>query len=142
MPKNDHISSDGIAFLQETHVAHFVTLMPDGMPQLTIVWVDVEPDGSHVLINTVEGHLKLKNVDRDPRVAVSVIDERNVAKFVIVRGRVIERRTEGADKHIDFLAKKYTGAEKYTPYGRTTEERVILRIKPDHVLERGVAKPV
>ena len=139
MPKTDHISPVGVAFLQEKHIATFITLMADGSPQVTPVWVDVEPDGSHVIINTVVGHLKLRNAARDARVAVSVLDEQNASnRFVIVRGTVVERRTEGAAAHIDFLAKKYLGMDKYQPYGQRPEERMILRIRPDHVLERGL----
>ena len=140
MPRTDRISPGGVAFLQEQHLAHFVTLMSDGSPQVTVVWVDVEPDGSHVLINTVDGRLKLKNAARDPRVAVSVLDEANSGRFVIVRGSVAERRTEGAAEHIDFLSKKYTGRDKYA-YNRGPEQRVILRIKPDNVFERGIDAP-
>lgn len=137
MPKADKLSPSGVRFLQEKHIANFVTLMSDGSPQVTPVWVDVEPDGGHVLINTVEGRLKVKNAARDPRVAVSVLDEQNAGKFVSIRGIVVERRQEGAGQHIDFLAKKYTGRDRY-PYNRGPEQRVILRIKPEYVMERGI----
>ena len=69
---------------------------------------------------------------------MSVLDEQNPFKFVIVRGQVVERNHEDASAHIDLLAKKYTGAERY-PYSRGEEQRVILRIKPDYVLEQGLA---
>ena len=101
MPKTDRISAGGVKLLQEPQLAHFVTLMGDGSPQVTPVWVDVEPDGSAVLINTAEGRVKARNVERDNRVAVSVADAANAWRFVLVRGTIVERRHEGADDHID-----------------------------------------
>src|SRR5262247_3097607 len=68
------------------------TTMPDGSPQTTPVWVDVEPDGSHILINTVAGHLKANNINRDPRVAITVIDSQNPWRSVVIRGTVVEKR--------------------------------------------------
>ena len=138
MPKAEKLTEAAVHFLQEKHIAHFVTLMTDGSPQVTPVWVDVDTDGSHVLINSSEGRVKTRNAARDPRVAVSVLDEQDPFKFVIVRGQVVERNHEDASAHIDSLAKKYTGAERY-PYNRGQEQRVILRIKPDYVLEQGLA---
>lgn len=138
MPRTDHLSPSGVELLQEKHLAIVSTLMPDGSPQSTPVWVDVEPDGSHVLINTVVGHLKDKNTKRDPRVAVTVVDSQNPFRSVVVRGTVVERRShnDGAREHINELAEKYTGREYSL---RDGEQRVLLRIKPTHVLERGSA---
>jgi PPOX class probable F420-dependent enzyme len=135
MPKADHLSPGAVKLLQEPQLAHFVTLMPDGSPQVTPVWVDVEADGSHILINTAAGRVKEKNVAQDNRVAVSVVDSKNPWRFVLVRGTVVERRQEGAREHIDFLAKKYTGADKYT-FSPPGEQRVIIVIKPQHVIEQ------
>lgn len=135
MPKADHLSPGAVTLLQEPQLAHFVTLMPDGSPQITPVWVDVEPDGSHILINTAAGRVKEKNVAQDNRVAVSVVDSKNPWRFTLVRGTVVEQRHEGARDHIDFLTKKYTGADKYT-FGPPDEQRVIIRIKPQHVIEQ------
>ncbi len=101
------------------------------------MWVDVEPDGSHVLINTAEGRLKTKNTARNAKVAVSVVDSQNPWRYAIVRGEVVEQRREGADDHIDKMAQKYIGQEKY-PFRRPDEQRVILRIKPHHVMEQNV----
>ena len=137
MPKAEKLSPGAVKLLQEKQIAQFGTLMPDGSPQLTPVWVDVEPDGGHVLVNTAEGRVKMKNIARDPRVAVSVVDAQNPFRYAILRGRIVERRHEGADAHIDSLAKKYLGQDKY-PLHRADEQRVILRIKPEHVLEQGV----
>ncbi len=137
MPRSTTISPAGVRFLQEKQIAQVATVMRDGSPQVTPTWVDVEPDGSHLLINTVDGWIKLRNLTRDPRVGVSVVDGQNMFRYVIVRGRVVEQRREGADKHVDFLAQKYTGQEKYG-WPRGPEQRVVLRIKPEFVMERGV----
>ena len=137
MPAADKLSPGAVKLLQEKQIAQLATTMRDGSPQITPVWVDVEPDGSHVLINSAEGRVKMRNVERDPRVAVSVVDAQNPYRFAIVRGTVVKRRHEGADEHIDALAKKYLGQERY-PMRRPDEQRVILRIKPRQVLEQGV----
>src|ERR1051325_2547093 len=102
MPKSDKISPGGVKLLQEKQLAQVATVMKDGSPQVTPTWVDVEPYGSRVLINTVEGWIKLRNVARDPRIAISVVDAQNMFRYVIVRGRVVEQRREGADTHVDF----------------------------------------
>lgn len=137
MPKASTLSPGAITLLQEPQLAHFTTLMQDGSPQTTPVWVDVEEDGGHVLINTADARVKTDNIERDPRVSVSVADKANDFRFVLVRGTVVERRHEGADAHIDALAKKYLGADRY-PGHTDKERRVILRIKPHHIIERGV----
>ena len=137
MPAADTLSSGAIKLLQEPQLAHFVTIMADGSPQVTPVWVDVEPDGGHVLVNTADGRVKTNNVERDGRVALSVVDAQNAWRYALVRGTIVERRHEGAADHIDKLAKKYLGKDTY-PYHREGEQRVILRIKPHHVIELGV----
>ena len=136
MPRSEKLSAGGVKLLQEKHLAIIATVMPDGSPQTTPVWVDVEPDGSHILINTVAGHLKVKNINRDPRVAVTVVDSQNVWRCVVVRGTVVEKRgpNQGSTEHIHTLARKYMGREYPLQEGET---RVILRIKPTHVFERG-----
>ena len=98
--------------------------------------MDVEPDGSHVLVNTAEGRVKTRNVERDPRVALSVVDSQNPYRYAIVRGEIVERRREGADEHIDRLSKQYLDKDIY-PFRTPDMQRVILRIKPSHVLELG-----
>ena len=137
MPKADKLSPGAVKLLQEPQLAQLATVMSDGSPQVTPVWVDVEPDGSHVLINTAEGRLKTKNTARNAKVAVSVVDSQNPWRYAIVRGEVVEQRREGADEHIDKMAQKYIGQEKY-PFHRPDEQRVILRIKPHHVMEQNV----
>ena len=114
--------------------AHLVTLMPDGQPQSTPVWVDF--DGRHVVINTAEGRQKDKNLQRDGRVALSITDPDNPYRYMEIRGKVVEITEEGADKSIDKLAKKYLGVDKY-PYGQPGEVRVIYKIKPEHTTVMG-----
>jgi PPOX class probable F420-dependent enzyme len=81
--------------------------MPDGSPQLTQVWIDT--DGRHVLVNSVQTHLKVRNVARDPRVAITIADPDDPSSYFQVRGRVVETRTEGAVEHIENLSRKYLG---------------------------------
>jgi PPOX class probable F420-dependent enzyme len=110
--------------------AAVATLMPDGSPQVSIVWID--SDGEHVILNTAEGRAKAKNLRRDPRVAVTVINSENPYEQVMIRGRVVEMTHNGADAHIDRLAKKYLGVDKY-PYRGPGEQRVIVKIAPEHI---------
>jgi PPOX class probable F420-dependent enzyme len=137
MPKADRLSPGGVKFLQEKQIAIISTVMPDGSPQATPVWVDVESDGSHILINTVAGHLKANNIARDPRVAVTVVDGQNSWRTLVVRGVIEEKRgpDQGSTEHIHKMAQKYMGRDQYPL--RDGEERVLLRIKPTHVVERG-----
>jgi PPOX class probable F420-dependent enzyme len=137
MPKADKLSPGAVKLLQEKQIAQLATTMKDGSPQVTPVWVDVEADGGHILVNTAEGRVKSRNTERDPRVAVSVVDAQNPYRLAVVRGRIVERRHEGADQHIDQMAQKYLGQEKY-PWRNPQERRVVLRIKPEHVIEQGV----
>ena len=137
MPKSEKLSEGALKLLQEPQIAQFATVMKSGAPQVTPVWVDVEPDGGHILINTAEGRLKTRNAERDPRVAVSVVDAQNPYRYAIIRGTIVERTHEGADAHIDAMAKKYLGQDTY-PWRNAEEQRVILRIKPHHIIEQGV----
>jgi PPOX class probable F420-dependent enzyme len=107
------------------------TLLPDGSPHATEVWVDI--DGDHVLVNSVDGHRKVANVRRDPRVAVTVLDPEQTSRYLSVRGRVVEVTTEGAADHIDKLAHRYTG-RPYRWYGGRDQVRVLLRIEADSIL--------
>src|SRR5690349_10127467 len=87
------------------------TLMPDGRPQVTPVWVDY--DGTHFIVNSAKGRAKDRNMRRDPRVTLAVIDPDNPYRYLEVRGRVDEITENGADQHIDKMAKKYLGQDKY-----------------------------
>ena len=125
------MSADVLPLLQDKNFVFVATIMEDGSPQITPTWVDVEQDGT-VLVNTAMGRVKQKNVTRDPRVAVSVIDKNNPYHTASIRGKVIEQTRKGADEHIDKMAKKYLGMDKY-PFRSPSEERVILRIKAEKV---------
>ena len=92
-------------------------------------------DWNSILINTAEGRTKHKNVSRDPRVAISISDQNNPYNMVSIRGRVIEQISEGADEHIDRLAKKYLGVDKY-PFPTPIEKRIILKIRPERVFHQ------
>lgn len=124
------ISEPIAKLLEGRNFAFVATLMKDGWPQITPTWVDLE-DGK-ILVNTAEGRLKQKNISRDGRVAISVIDQNNPYHMVTVRGRVVEQRKDGADEHIDKLAKKYLGVDKY-PLRSANEKRIIIKIKPERV---------
>lgn len=116
---------------EQTNIGHLATINEDGTPQVTPVWVDVE--GDQIVVNTAEGRNKVRNIRRDPRVALEVVDQENPYKTVSVQGRVVEMSKEGADEHIDSMAKKYLGKDKY-PFRQPGEERIILRIEPEKVL--------
>ena len=119
-----------LALLRAPSTCYIATIMPDGSPQLTQTWVDT--DGEHILINTVAGFQKLRNIARDPRVAVTIADGVITTKYLQVRGRVIETTTDGAVEHIERLAQKYTG-EPYAWYNGRDQQRVIIRIEADHI---------
>ncbi len=129
------ISPGFLQLLREKAYCEIATLMPDGSPQLTQVWVDT--DGEHILVNTFEGSLKVRNVRRDPRVAVNIVDPANAWRIASVRGRVVEVTTEGADDLIDNLAYKYIEQKKY-PFRRPGQVRVILRIAPEKISALGL----
>lgn len=114
--------------------AVLATLMPDGSPQVTPVWCDF--DGTHVLVNSARGRVKDRNMRRDPRVALVIMDPENPYRYVEVRGRVVEITEQGADEHIDKLARKYLGVEKY-PYRQPGEVRVLYKIRPERVSGLG-----
>jgi len=106
------------------------TLRPDGSVHAAPAWVDVQ-DGRPVL-NTAEGRAWPRNLERDPRVTLTVQNMENPYEYVTIRGRVAERTTEGADAHIDSLAMKYMGKESY-PFRQPGEQRVIVRVDPEYV---------
>jgi PPOX class probable F420-dependent enzyme len=110
------------------------TVMPDGSPQVTPVWVDY--DGSHVIFNSARGRQKDRNVRRDPRVSITVVDPDNPYRYLEIRGHVVEVTEQGADAHIDRLAKKYLGVDTY-PYRKDSEVRVIYKVHPEHSTTMG-----
>lgn len=120
--------------LKEKVFAHLTTLMPDGSPQASPVWVDVE--GDEIVVNTAENRVKDKNMKRDPRVAISVTSVDNPYKAFMIRGRVTKHTTQGGDAHIDKLAKKYMGVDSY-PFRNAAETRIIYRITADKISNMG-----
>ena len=121
-------------FIEEPNLGHFVTLMKDGSPQITPLWVD--HDGTHILINTAEGRQKPRNLRRDPRVAISIIDRESPYRYLLARGKVVDITTEGAWDHICALSEKYTGNPQYG--GNPEETRIILKMLPERITARGL----
>ena len=134
---NDSILSEQIAkFFKGKNFGFLGTVNKNGSPQVTPTWIDMmENEGNHgamILINTAKDRVKQKNVSRDPRVSLSIVDETNPYSMVTIRGRVVEQSTEGADEHIDKLARRYLNAERY-PSHSPNVERIILKIKPEKI---------
>ena len=112
---------------QQKNLIFISTINSDGSPQLTPVWGDY--DGEHVLVNTAEGRLKHKNVLRDPRVAISVVDHSNPLNMTTIKGKVIEIIPDYDYIHANKLTKQYMGIDEY-PFKRDGEKRIIFKIKP------------
>jgi PPOX class probable F420-dependent enzyme len=121
-------------FTGKKALASLATVMPDGSPQVTPVWFDYV-DGA-VRVNTARGRVKDRNMSQNARVALAIIDPENPYRYVQVRGRVAKISEEGADAHIDSLAKKYLGKDKY-PFAANGEVRVIYTIEPLSVQSTG-----
>jgi PPOX class probable F420-dependent enzyme len=119
---------------QKKAFASLATLMPDGKPQVTPVWCDF--DGTHLIVNSAKGRVKDRNMRRDPRVSVALIDPENPYRYLQLQGRVVEITEEGADKHIDKMAKKYMGVDKY-PLRQPGEVRVMYKIEPERAQTMG-----
>jgi PPOX class probable F420-dependent enzyme len=115
-----------LELLRAPSTCYLATTMPDGSPQVTQTWVDT--DGEHVIINTVQGYQKVRNIECDPRVALTVSDAEHPTRYLQVRGSVIGMTTEGGAQHIDKLSQKYTG-KPYPWYGGREQVRVILTIE-------------
>lgn len=128
------LPADLIALLRGTATCYIATTMPDGSPQLTQTWVDT--DGANIVINTVQGHQKARNVERDPRVAVSVSDPANPSRYHAIRGRVTATTTAGGVEHIEALAQRYLGGP-YPWYGGRDQVRVVLTIVADRLHVMG-----
>ena len=128
------LPDDLIDLLRAPSTCYLATTMPDGSPQLTQTWVDT--DGEHILINTVQGHQKVRNIERDPRVAVSISDPAQPSRYVAVRGRVVDSTTDGAAEHIETLAQRYLGGP-YPWFGGRDQIRVLVRIAADRIHAMG-----
>lgn len=130
---DEHVSK----FFESKNFAFLATVNKDGSPQVTPVWIDLVKDntggGRIILVNTAKGRLKHKNVSRDPRVSISMIDsETNPYSMITIKGKVIEQTTDGANRHIDNLAKRYLSTETY-PAHSADIERIILKIEPEKI---------
>jgi PPOX class probable F420-dependent enzyme len=119
---------------QKKAFANLATIMPDGSPQVTPVWVDY--DGNHVLVNTARGRQKDKNMQRDTKVSLAILDPDNPYRYLEIRGTVTDVTEQGADAHIDKMAMKYMGKDKY-PYRNPSEKRVIFKIQPTKTTQMG-----
>jgi len=115
--------------LQDKAYGHVVTSAPNGRPQATMVWVDAE--GDEVLFNTAEGREKARNLRRDPRVVISIQDRNNPQAYLLVHGTASVAET-GADAHIDKLAKRFLGVDKY-PYRQPGEKRLLIRVRVERL---------
>ena len=128
------LTDDLLALLRQPSPCYVSTIMADGSPQLTQTWVDT--DGEHVVVNTVQGFLKLRNIERDPRVAVAIADPANPFRYIQVRGLVVNTTIEGGAEHIEKLAQKYTG-QPYQWYGGRDQVRVIVTIAAEKISGMG-----
>jgi PPOX class probable F420-dependent enzyme len=123
-----------LILLRQASPCFVATTMPDGSPQLTQTWVDT--DGEHILINTVQGFQKVRNLERDPRVAVAVADPASPARYFQVRGEVVEITAEGGAEHIEELAQRYLG-RPYPWFGGRDQVRLVVKIRPDKIGAMG-----
>ena len=119
---------------QKKAFGSLATLNADGSPQVTPVWCDY--DGAHLIVNSARGRRKDRNMRREPRVALSIMDPDNPYRYLEVRGRVVEVTEQGADDHIDKMARKYLGAEKY-PFRQPGEVRVLYKVQPERFSSMG-----
>jgi len=127
------LSDEWKAILSQPVLVHVATIMPDGSPQVSPVWVDL--DGDRILINSAKDRVKDKNLRRDPSVALSATAPDNPYNALMIRGKVSKITSDGADEHIDKLAKKYLGKDKY-PFRQPGEVRVIYVIEPEVISSR------
>src|SRR5450755_2908629 len=126
---------DGLlSLLGQPSACFLATSMPDGSPQLTQTWVDT--DGEHILINSVAGFQKIRNIERDPRVAVTVSDPQNPARYFAVRGRVLNVTADGAAGHIEKLAQRYLGGP-YPWFGGHDQTRLLITIDAHKISGMG-----
>jgi PPOX class probable F420-dependent enzyme len=123
-----------IVLMHQPSPCFVATVMPDSSPQMTQTWVDT--DGEHVIINTVQGFQKLKNVERDPRVAVSVVDPARPTRYYEIRGRVVSITAEGGAEHIEAVAQRYLGGP-YPWFGGREQVRVIVIVSADKIRRVG-----
>lgn len=124
------LSEEQAKLFEGRNFGHVATIRSDGTPQVTPVWIDY--DGEHVVFNTAVGRAKYKNIQRDPRITVEVMNHENPYEYVQVSGRAEMQEGDEAERHIDKLAKKYMGVDEY-PHRTPTERRVLVRVTPERV---------
>ncbi len=123
-----------LELLRQRSPCFLATLMPDGAPQLTQTWVDT--DGTHILINSVRGHQKINNIERDPRVALNVSDSARPSRYFAIRGRVTAVTTNGAAEHLEKHAQRYLG-RPYPWFGGRDQVRLLLTIEAQKISTTG-----
>ena len=128
-----HIPENALDLFQKPILAHLATVMPDGTPQVTPVWVDF--DGTSILVNTARGRQKELNMQKRPQVGLDIVDPANAWHWLSVRGTIAEITEEGALEHANKLTKKYTGKDTYQNL-QPGEVRVICKITPERVIAR------
>jgi PPOX class probable F420-dependent enzyme len=133
-PMSEPLDARSQELLEATNFAHVATIRRDGSPHVTPVWVDLRE--GMVWLNSAEGRAWPTNLKRDPRVTLNVQNLENTQEFVEIRGLVSQITRDGADEHIDFLAKKYLGEDSY-PYRQPGENRVIIKILPEWARRQG-----
>ena len=120
--------------LESKALAHVATIGPGGEPQVNPVWFGW--DGQHLLFSQTTTRQKYRNVQRDPRIAISIVDPENPGRYLEVRGRVVEVQPDPDKAFIDQMARKYLGVERYT-WSQPGEERVIIVVEPEHTTQMG-----
>ena len=127
----EHIPHEFLDLFEKPSLSHLATLMPDGSPHVSPVWVDY--DGQYILINTAKGRRKEMNMRERPKVALDIVDPENPFRFLSIRGRVVEITEEGANEHRDRLDTHYLGITRYPP--RDPQEiRCICKILPERII--------
>jgi PPOX class probable F420-dependent enzyme len=119
-------------FIESVSFAHIATTNKDGSPQVSPVWI--EHDGAHIVVNSEQSRLKVRNVKRDPRVAISIQDPENPYAYIQIKGKVVEITPKGGADGIDRLAKKYMGQDTY-PFNQPGDVRVQIKVAPEKVFQ-------
>jgi len=125
------LTTKALELIERPVLAHLATVDANGDPHVTPVWVD--HDGNDILVNTAEGRVKARNLRAHAKVALSIVAPEDPYLVVALRGTVTEITTEGADAHIDALARKYLGADSY-PWRSPGETRITVRIRPERIM--------
>ena len=128
------IPSTHMDILESTALAHIATIGPKGEPQSNPVWFDW--DGEHIRFSQTKTRQKYRNIQRDPRIAISIVDPANPYRYVEIRGTVTKIEEDPDKEFIDSMAKKYLGEDKY-PWNQPADERVVVYVKPQHNTQMG-----